>query len=75
MVRLLKYLVFAIGGAFIGTCLGTMVGIAYMEFAQHGCTGSVCADLIARAFIPGGAMAGSMIGLIVARPAERFTRF
>ncbi|HEV2570863.1 hypothetical protein [Methylocella sp. CPCC 101449] len=75
MLRLLKCLIFAVGGAFIGGCIGTMIGMAYMEFAQHGCTGTVCADLIVRTFIPGGALAGGMVGLIMARPRERLSRF
>lgn len=75
MVRLFKCVAFALGGAVAGAILGLMIGLAYMEFAQPGCAGTVCADLIARTFIPGGALAGGMAGLLAARPRERFSRF
>lgn len=75
MVRLFKCLAFVITGVLAGAILGIMLGMTYMEFAQHGCAGAACGDLIARSFMPGGALAGGITGLIAARPRERLNRF
>ena len=67
MRRVTKNVLMAVLGAIVGVVIGMIAGLAFIEFGRHACTGQECADEIVRRFIPLGAIAGGLWGILTAQ--------
>jgi hypothetical protein len=52
-----------------GVLIGVISGLAYVEFGRHACFGAACADEIVGRFLPIGAVAGGLYGVLLGRRA------